>query len=219
MELFSARVCPYAHRTRLVLLEKGVACDYVEVDFKNKSKRFLEVSPYGKVPALVHDGVAIYESAIINEYLDEVFPDPPLMPADPALRAKARIWIDYIDDHFLDPYYELLKNRDPARHGALLEAAANGFRFMEREGLAKLSGAGPYWFGARPGLVDVALYPFIERLPVWSHYRRLGVPADCPRLSAWIAAMAGRESVRRLANPPDYYIESYRGYAGDVLAA
>jgi glutathione S-transferase len=81
MELFTARVCPYAHRTRLVLLEKGLEFEHIEIDFKNKSERFLAVSPYGKVPALVHDRETIYESAIINEYLDEAFPDPPLMPS------------------------------------------------------------------------------------------------------------------------------------------
>ena len=56
MELFSARVCPYAHRTRLVLAEKGIACTLTEIDFKNKPERFLKVSRYGKVPAIVHDG-------------------------------------------------------------------------------------------------------------------------------------------------------------------
>ena len=91
MELFTAKTCPYAHRTRLALLEKGLDCEHVEIDFKNKSARFLEVSPYGKVPALYHDGNTIYESLIANEYLDETFPEPPLMPKTPALRAKARI--------------------------------------------------------------------------------------------------------------------------------
>ena len=71
MELFTARVCPYAHRTRLVLLEKGLDFELIEVDLQNKPERFLQVSAYGKVPALVHDGVEIYESAIINEYLED----------------------------------------------------------------------------------------------------------------------------------------------------
>jgi len=101
IELFSARVCPYAHRTRLVLREKNVTFDYTEVDLQNKPARFLAVSPYGKVPALVHDGATIYESAIINEYLDEIFEHPRLMPPAPVPRAKLRIWIDYCDDYFI----------------------------------------------------------------------------------------------------------------------
>ena len=78
IELFSARVCPYAHRTRLVLHEKSV-------DFT------LAISAYGKVPALVQGDVEIYESAIINEYLEEKYPQPRLLPADPHRRALARI--------------------------------------------------------------------------------------------------------------------------------
>jgi glutathione S-transferase len=70
IELFSARVCPFAHRTRLALLEKGLDFALTEIDFKNKPQHFLEVSRYGKVPAIVHDGNEVYESAIINEYLE-----------------------------------------------------------------------------------------------------------------------------------------------------
>ena len=99
MELYTARVCPFAHRTRLTLLEKGLEFEHIEIDLKNKTPRFLEVSPYGKVPALFHDGQTIYESAIINEYLDEVFPNPSLMPNDPVFRAKARIWIHYCTEY------------------------------------------------------------------------------------------------------------------------
>ena len=87
IELFSARVCPYAHRTRLVLAEKGLDFELTEIDFENKPRRFLEISRYGKVPALVHAGNEIYESAIINEYLEEAFPEPALMPADPGSAA------------------------------------------------------------------------------------------------------------------------------------
>lgn len=219
MELFSARVCPYAHRTRLVLLEKGLPFEDIEIDFKNKSKRFLAVSPYGRVPALVHDGQALYESAIINEYLDEVFPMPALMPKSPALRARVRIWIDFLDHQFLDNYYDLLKNRDQGRHPALFAKALEQLRFIETAGLGELAGTGPYWLGATPTLADFAYYPFFERLPVWTHYRSLALPDDCPRLKAWVAAMAARPSVQRIANAAGYYIENYRDYAGDVLAA
>ena len=94
IELFSARVCPYAHRSRLVLMEKGIDFELTEIDLRNKPQRFLEVSAYGKVPALVRDGLAIYESAIINEYLEEVFPEPPLMPRDPGERASPVAHLD-----------------------------------------------------------------------------------------------------------------------------
>jgi glutathione S-transferase len=217
LELFTARVCPYAHRTRLALLEKGLEADLVEVDFKNKSKRFLAVSPYGRVPALVHGETVVYESAIINEYLDEVFPEPALMPKDAASRARVRIWIDYCDHQFLDDHYDLLKAREPAQRTHLMAKVLDRLRFIEREGLAR--SPGPYWLGAKVSLVDLAYYPFFERLPAWRHYRGLAIPEDCPRLAAWLAAMGARASVKAIATDAAYYVQQYAGYAGVEAAA
>jgi glutathione S-transferase len=222
MELFTARVCPYAHRTRLALLEKGLEFEHIEIDFKNKSERFLAVSPYGKVPALAHDGQTIYESVIINEYLDEVFPDPPLMPSSPTLRARARIWTHYCNEYFTPDHYAVIRNREPARHAELAAKAAKAaerLRFVEREALGRLSGDGPYWFGAEVSLTDLAWYPYFERLPAWTHYRGITLPDDCPRLAAWAEAMAARPSVRQIANDADYYIDSYKDRAGEPMAA
>lgn len=219
MELFTARVCPYAHRTRLALLEKGLDFEHIEIDFKNKTDRFLAVSPYGKVPALVHDDQTIYESAIINEYLDEVFPDPPLMPAGPALRAKARIWNHYCTEYFTPDLYAVIRNRDPEQHGPLAQKVADRLRFVEREGFVALSGGGPYWFGDRVSLTDLAWYPWFERLPAWTHWRGIAIPNDCPRLRAWTEAMAARPSARAVANDADYYIDRFKDRAGERIAA
>jgi glutathione S-transferase len=82
IKLYSAVVCPYAHRTRLVLQEKGIDFDLIEIDLQNRPEGFTKVSPYGKVPAITHNDERVWESAIINEYLDEVFPNPPLLPSD-----------------------------------------------------------------------------------------------------------------------------------------
>ena len=90
VELFSYEACPYAQRTRMVLIEKGIEFELTEIDLYERPAWFREVSPYGKVPVLRHDGRVVYESAIINQYLDEVFPEPPLMPADPYGRAQVQ---------------------------------------------------------------------------------------------------------------------------------
>lgn len=218
MELFTARVCPYAHRTRLVLMEKGLDFELVEVDLQNKPERFLKVSAYGKVPALVHDGVEIYESAIINEYLEEAFPEPPLMPREPGPRAQLRIWIDYCDDHFLGDHYAALKNQDPEKEGYWKDKIDTHLHRID-QAMRDLSPEGPYWLGAAPSLLDFAYYPFFERLPAWAHYRGLGLPEDCERIAAWLDTMAGRPSVSAIANPPDYYIERYARYARAPAAA
>jgi glutathione S-transferase len=219
MELYTARVCPYAHRSRLALLEKGLEFEHIEIDFQNKSERFLAVSPYGKVPALFHDGKTIYESVIINEYLDEVFPNPPLMPESYAFRAKARIWTHYCTEYFTPDLYAVIRNREPTKHAELAARAVERLRVVEREAFGKLSGDGPYWFGSQVSLTDLAWYPYFERLPAWTHYRGLAIPEDCPRLAAWAEAMAGRASVRQIANDAAYYIASYKDRAGERMAA
>lgn len=219
LELFSAQVCPYAHRSRLALAEKGLSFTLSEIDLSDKPQRFLDISPYGKVPALSHNGQTVYESAIVNEYLNDAFPTPPLMPDDPYRKAQARIWIDYFDNRFLDLYYDALENKDRSKDDEYREKIATGFRFIETEGLAKLSGSGPYWLGSELSLVDLAYYPFLERLPAWTHHRGIDIPQDCTRLKTWFDAMRERPSVREIANPPEYYIDRYRKYAGVIDAA
>jgi len=218
LELFSARICPYAHRTRLVLMEKGLEFELVEVDFKNKPQRFLDVSLHGKVPAIVHNGVEVYESAVINEYLEEVFPEPAFMPSEPAMRAQVRIWVDYCNNRFLDDYYAALKNKDPSQAKHLQERVAEHFHFLENFSLARLSDSGPYWLGADVSLLDFAYFPFFERLPAWEHYRGIGIPQDCERLWRWHETMSKRPVSEAIANTAEYYVEHYAGYAAGKAA-
>jgi glutathione S-transferase len=100
IKLYSAKGCPFARRTRVVLHEKGIDFETREVDFRNKSDEFLAASPTGKVPVVVVDGDSLYESNIVNQYLDEVHEEPRLMPTDPKARAYARIWMARADDDF-----------------------------------------------------------------------------------------------------------------------
>ena len=99
-KLYNTQRCPYARRTRIVLHEKGIDFDVHEVDLSNKSEEFLSVSPYGKVPVVSINGIYLYESNVVNEYLDEVHETPQLMPANPEQRALARSWMAFADDHF-----------------------------------------------------------------------------------------------------------------------
>ena len=100
IKLYSAKGCPFARRTRVVLHEKDIDFETREVDFRNKSDEFLEASPNGKVPVVVVDGDSLYESNIVNQYLDEVHEEPKLMPGDPKARAYARIWMARANDDF-----------------------------------------------------------------------------------------------------------------------
>ena len=112
IELYSATSCPYAQRTRLLLSETGVPHTLHEVDLDDKPAWFDRISPYSKVPVLKRGNVVIWESSIINEYIEELFPDPPLMPLDPGRRAHARFRIDFCNVRFTPTWYKLLLAQD-----------------------------------------------------------------------------------------------------------
>lgn len=210
VELFSFESCPYAQRTRMTLIEKGVDFELTEIDLFNRPAWFKDVSPYGKVPVLRHAGEVIYESAIINQYLDETFPEPPLMPATALGRARARIWMDYCETRFLATTHKLMaESDDPKRRPENLAKLAEVLNFMEHEGLRKLSD-GPYWLGADVSLVDLQFSPFFERFGTYEELAGASWPADCPRLTEWFAAMRERDSYRLTAKPTAEHIEARR---------
>jgi glutathione S-transferase len=213
LRLFSAKACPYAHRTRLLLGHKGVEFELVEIDLQNKPSWFSEVSLYGKVPALEHDGRRIVESAIINEYLDEVFPEPSALPQDPASRALARIWIDFANTRLAPAFGKLLRGATEGEREAGRGELADGLTRVQHEGLAKLSQSGPFWLGAAPSLVDFAFYPWFERLPALHHHRHFGIPKELGRLRRWSDAVQALPAVQAIANPTEFYIERYRAFA------
>jgi len=211
--LYSARVCPFCQRCRLALSEKNVDFDLVEINLRDKPAWFSEVSPFGTVPALRHGDLKIWESAVINEYLEEAFPAPLLLPTDPGRRAQARIWIDFAGSRFAPLFYRLLREQVPDRWESHREKITEVFKFMEVEGMARLSGPGPFWLGPEVSLVDLAFYPWIERWPVLEHYRQTFLPNDFPTLARWWSALAARPSAREDAQSKEFYIENYRAYA------
>ncbi|MCH7943115.1 MAG: glutathione S-transferase family protein [Proteobacteria bacterium] len=217
IEFITAEVCPFAQRTHLALIEKGLEYDHAEVDLKNKPAWFEAVSPYSKVPVFKHDGAVIYESAIINEYIEERFPEPALMPSDPKARAMARIWIDYCNTRFIGAFYGALSAQGPDAQAEAAAKLTDMMIYMEDAGLSPL-GSDPYWLGSDVSLVDLAYWPFFERLPAVTHYRGVDIPARCPRLAAWIVAMGTRESVRRTRHDAAYYIDSYARYDAPAAA-
>jgi glutathione S-transferase len=208
IQIYSAILCPFAHRVRLTLLEKGVPFESIEIDPQNKPTNFLEISPYGKVPVLKHGDNCIWESAIVNEYLEEVFPTPPLLPTDPMQRAQARIWINFADTRLFATTGKLLYGRDP-NPAALLTELTEHLLFIEREGLSQISARAPYWLGTDLSLVDLTFYPWFEQLNVLEHFRGFQMPSGLDRLQEWWAAVAEREAVKSIANPPEFYLEHY----------
>ncbi|HEY0464442.1 MAG TPA: glutathione S-transferase family protein [Polyangiaceae bacterium] len=217
--LFSARACPFAHRTRLVLAEKRLDFELVEIDLQNKPAWFHTVSSYGKVPALQHGQVRVVESAIVNEYLDEVFPEPALLPKDPGERATARIWIDYANTRFVPAWGALLRGQTEAERSSARTSLLESLEYIETQGLEKNSGDGPFWFGAKPSLVDLSFYPWFERWPALEHYRGALPILKFERLRRLRDALAARASVKDIQNPTTYYVERYAKHAAPLPQA
>ena len=98
IKLYDFSSSPNCQRVKIVLHEKKLPFQIIPINIRKneqKSPAFLKLNPYGKVPAIIDEETVLYESCIINEYLDEKYPEPPLMPKDPALRGKIRILIEY----------------------------------------------------------------------------------------------------------------------------
>ena len=160
MTLFSDPVCQYSHRVRIVLAEKGVTVDIEDTDSNSVTEEILEANPYGTLPTLVDRDLALYESKVVMEYLDERFPHPPLLPVYPVARAESRLWVYRIErdwcsliDHILaDPDSEkAIESRKEFRESLITVASI----FDEL----------PYFMSEEFTLVDCCLAPMLWRLP------------------------------------------------------
>jgi len=215
IQLYFAKGSTFSQRTRVVLLEKGIDFTATEVDLQNKPDWFIQVSRYGKVPAIKHGDVEIFESTIINEYLEEVFPEPPLLPKDPGAKAIARIWIDYANTRLVPAFNKLLRGKDIAEQEQGKREFLEALLYLEQEGISKLSGNGPYWLGENFSLVDISFYPWFERLPILEHFRNFTLPTETPRLQEWWNVVRDRPSIKAVENPVSYYIERFTKILGE----
>ncbi len=211
LKLVSFELCPYVERSRIVLLEKELPHQVEFIDLANKPDWFLRVSPMGRVPVLLVDGRPVFESMIINELLDELHPERPLMPADPLARAEARGWIVFANDVVMSAAHGAVGALATGRDRADVE----GRLATLREALAKLDqqvarGGGPFFAGARFSLVDAAYAPFLRRWRVAESWGRPGsaLLQGAPAVAAWAEALAAHPSVR--AAEPDAFAERYR---------
>jgi glutathione S-transferase len=178
--LYDADRCPYCARARIVLAEKGVEYETVVVDLDDRPAWIYEKNATGRVPVLEEDTFVLPESAVINEYLEERYPEPALLPADPGERALARLLVFRFDD-LSRPYYAL-------RHG---DAGAREKLDVQLAKLDALLETQPFLTGAGFGLADAAYVPWIlrarDRMDVDLH--------PYPALSDWVERLSARPSV------------------------
>jgi glutathione S-transferase len=178
--LYDAPRCPYAARVRIVLAEKGIEVDVVEIDLSDRPAWLYEKNPAGRVPVLEEDDRPLAESVVIMEFLEERYPEPALLPPDPADRAAVRLII-FRANELTDPYYALRREEEGAAER--LDAALRRFD--------ALLGEQPYLSGAEHGLADIALVPWFLRAR-----DMLGVELDgFPALVDWLSRLEQRPAI------------------------
>jgi glutathione S-transferase len=178
--LYDAPRCPYCARVRIVLAEKGVELDVVEIDLSDRPAWLYEKNATGRVPVLEEGGRPLPESPVIMEFLEERYPEPPLLPADPADRAFVRLLV-FRDHELTDPYYAFRRGKDGAREELDAMFGAMDVVLGER----------PFLGGAEYGLADIAYVPWILRTR-----DMLGVDLDrFPSLTAWLARLEERPAI------------------------
>jgi RNA polymerase-associated protein len=165
MVLYSGTTCPFSQRCRLVLFEKGMDFEIRDVDLFNKPEDISTMNPYGQVPILVERELILYESNIINEYIDERFPHPQLMPADPLQRARARLMLFNFEKE-LFVHVHTLENEKSSSSSKLQDKAKAEIRDRLTQ-LAPLFVKNKYMFGDEFSMLDVAVAPLLWRL---DHY-------------------------------------------------
>jgi len=178
--LYDARRCPYCARVRIVLAEKDVELDAVEIDLSDRPDWLYEKNATGRVPVLEEDRRPLPESAVIMEFLEERYPEPPLLPPDPADRAFVRLLI-FRDHELTDPYYAFRRGEKGAREELDAMLGALDIVLGERRFLG----------GAEYGLADIAYIPWLLRTR-----DMLGFDLDgYPSLSAWLARLEERPAI------------------------
>ncbi|MDN3987802.1 MULTISPECIES: glutathione S-transferase N-terminal domain-containing protein [Zwartia] len=165
MVLYSGTTCPFSHRCRFVLFEKGMDFEIRDIDLYNKPEDISVMNPYGQVPILVERDLILYESNIINEYIDERFPHPQLMPADPVMRARTRLFL-YNFEKELFIHVAALEDRSIRGDEKRLNIARAAVRDRLSQ-LAPLLLKNKYMLGEEFSMLDVAMAPLLWRL---DHY-------------------------------------------------
>jgi glutathione S-transferase len=208
IELYSTPLCPFAHRTRLTLAEKGMTVRVIDVDLRNKPPELIALTPTAEVPVLKVAGDYVWDSAVIDEFLEQVTPEPALLPADAIRRARARAWIRFADRRLYANTKRLLVAADADSRGAAMAAVREDLRAMQQHAFG-VADAGPYWMGDFLTLVDLTLVPWFEQSPTLEGLLGFTWPSGTERLREWYDHVARRPAIEAESRPPEFYLHEY----------
>ncbi|KAB5547255.1 glutathione S-transferase [Coniochaeta sp. 2T2.1] len=241
LKLYAGWFCPFVQRAWIVLEEKNLPYQYVEINPYDKSPELLALNPRGLVPTLAvpvsEDGGSkkalrpLYESTVICEYLEEAYPDsgPRLLPqGDPYERARCRLWIDHVSSRIVPAWYRLMQHTDdkPYSIDEAREGLHKHLKAFVRE-MLDTAPEGPFFLGKEFSLVDVVLVPWAQRLWLIDHYKPggVGIPKKgargedqdvWARWDRWMEAALERKSVKETTSGEKEYIGIYKRYAEDT---
>lgn len=233
LKLYGGWFCPFVQRSWIVLQEKNIPYQYVEINPYRKEPEFLAMNPRGLVPTLAVPVSAkggqqkpLFESIVISEFLDEAYADeskhgPRLLPKDPYERARARLWIDHIGTKIVPAFYKLLQHT-PEKPFTIEQAREELHKHLIS--FAKeMDPTGPFFLGESISLVDITLAPWAKRLWLIDHYKSggLGIPDSgkddqWSRWRLWYDAILKRQSVVDTWSDDDRYVIAYKRYADDT---
>jgi glutathione S-transferase len=189
LKLISHKLCPYVQRAVIALTEKGVPFERIDIDLANKPDWFLAISPLGKTPVLQVGDTAIFESAVILEYLEET-EKKALHPADPLIRAEHRAWIEF-GSAVLNDIAGFYAAKDEATFKAKTAQLEQRFARLELR-----VAASPWFDGENFSLVDAVFGPVFRYFDVFDEIGDFGILAGKPKLARWRKGLAARPSVR-----------------------
>jgi glutathione S-transferase len=194
LTLVSHHLCPYVQRAAIALTEKGIAFDRIYVDLANKPDWFKALSPLGKTPVLKVNETAIFESAVILEYLEDTQANP-LHPTDPLRRAEHRSLIEF-GSAILSDIWSLYSAPDAAAFEAKRKQLAERFAWLEPRIVAE-----PWFDGADFSLVDAVFAPVFRYFDAFDRIRDFAILADLERIARWRKSLAARPSVEAAVAP------------------
>lgn len=189
LHLISHPLCPYVQRIAIALSEKGVPFKRTTIDLKNKPRWFTEISPLGKTPVLMVKDVAIFESSVILEYLEEAQPNP-LHPSDILERAQHRSWIEF-GSSILNDIAALYSAKTKDLFNENVRMLMRKFQQVEDQ-----LGAGPFFSGQNICLVDVVFAPVFRYFDTFDQIDDFGILGSKPKILAWRASLSTLTSVQ-----------------------
>lgn len=188
LKLISFKICPFVQRSVILLKEKGVDYDITYIDVNNPPEWFLEISPTGKVPVLQVGDTVLFESAVINEYIDEVY-SPSLHPVDPLKKAQNRAWMEYTSPMNMSFFQMIMAKENEA--GEKAKESLLG----QLAGLEKVAVNTPWFNGEDFSMMDISIAPVFTRLAFLKNHLGMDLLEGFPRLQLWSERLITRETV------------------------